>query len=101
MSNNNKRKNMSNSFEFKNKLIQNDENSKEQLCKNSLLTNQKEMISYKNLQNIDLTTYDYIFTGRQINNEILQDFDTFQRLLNNIKKDFSPKLLQNNININK
>ena len=29
MSNNNKRKNMSNSFDFKNKLIQNDENSKE------------------------------------------------------------------------
>ena len=101
MSNNNKRKNMSNSFEFKNKLIQNDENSKEQLCKNSLLTNQKEMISYKNLQNIDLTTYDYIFTGRQINNEILQDFDSFQRLLNNIKKDFNPKLLQNNINCDK
>ena len=38
---------------------------------------------------------------RQINNETLQDFDSFQRLLNNIKKDFSPKLLQNNINIDK
>ena len=53
------------------------------------------------MQNIDLTTYDCIFIGRQINNEILQDFDSFQRLLNNIKKDFNPKLLQNNINIDK
>ena len=38
---------MSNSFEIKNKLIQNDKNSKEELCKNILLTNQKEMISKK------------------------------------------------------
>ena len=64
-----------------------------------ILNNQKEMISYKKIHNIDLTTYDYIFIGRQINNEILQDFDSFKRLLNNIKKDFNPKVLQNNINI--
>ena len=98
--NNEKRKKRINSFELnKNSLMNNDESSEDQLNKTMILKNQKEMISYKNIQNIDLTTYDYIFIGRQINNEILQDFDSFKRLLNNIKKDFNPKVLQNNINI--
>ena len=83
----------------KNSIRENDEKTEEQLCKTMIFTNKKEMISYKNLQNIDLTTIDYIFIGRKIKNEILQDFDSFKRLLNNIKKDFNPKILKNNVNI--
>ena len=40
-----------------------------------------------------------MFIGRTIHNISLEDFSSFQKLLNNIKNTFNPKLLQNNINI--
>ena len=61
--------------------------------------NKKEMLSYKFIHNLDLTTYDYIFMDRKINNETLHNFDSFKELLNNIKKKFNPKILQNNADI--
>ena len=60
----------------------------------------KKMISYKNLQNLDLTTYDYIFLDRQLCNTTIQDFSSFNELINEIKKKFKPDLL-NSRNIQK
>ena len=67
--------------------------------KSKLFSNDKKIISYKILQNIDLTTYDYMFMKRKILNESIHDFESFKTLLNKIKSQFKPELLQNNINL--
>ena len=53
----------------------------------------KEMITYKNLQNLDLTTYDFIFLDRQLSNTTTQDFSSFTALIKQIKNKFKPDLL--------
>ena len=58
------------------------------------------MITYKSVQNIDLTTYDYIFAGRQFLEGPIQDFCSFIQYLNNIKSKYNPSLMYNS-DINK
>ena len=85
-----------NSFKIFQELIINKENSdesSEDLLHKSQIIKKKELISYKNLQNIDLNTYDYIFLDRQICNKIIQDFASFKLLISEIKKKFKPELL--------
>ena len=59
----------------------------------------KEMISLKQLQNIEITTYDYIFVGRHIFNTTVQDFGSFITLLKTIKNKFDPNLFKANKNM--
>ena len=61
----------------------------------SILIKKKEMITYKNIQNIDLITYDYIFVGRQYYEGAIQDFSSFIQYLNNIKSKYNPSLMKN------
>ena len=58
-----------------------------------------EMITNKILQNLDLTTYDYIFLDRQINNTKVQDFSSFIELLNDIKKRYKPESINSGIQL--
>ena len=53
------------------------------------------MITYKNIQNIELATYDYIFVGRQFYEGNVQDFSSFIQYLNNIKSKYNPLLMKN------
>ena len=53
----------------------------------------KKMILYKKLQNIDIFLYDFIFLNRQFCNSKIDDFASFQRLLEEIKKKYKPNLL--------
>ena len=62
----------------------------------SILLKKKEMITYKNIHNTDLTTYDYIFVGRQFYEGTVQDFSSFIKYLNNIKSKYNPSLMKNN-----
>ena len=61
----------------------------------SILKKKKEMITYKNIQNIELATYDYIFVGRQFYEGNVQDFSSFIQYLNNIKSKYNPLLMKN------
>ena len=65
----------------------------------SILLTKKEMISLKQLQNVELTTYDYIFVGRKLLNTTIQDFESFTKLLRSIKNKFKPSLFKANYNI--
>ena len=77
---------------FQDLIINNDEeNSSEDLLQKSAIIRKKEMITYKKLTNIDLTTYDYIFMDRQISNKTLQDFASFKELIEEIKKKYKPE----------
>ena len=79
---------------FQDLIIKKDEeNSSEDLSQKSALIKKKEMISFKILQNLDLTTYDYILLDRQFCNKTLQDFASFKTLLEEIKQQFKPELL--------
>ena len=62
----------------------------------SIFIKKKEMITYKNIQNTDLTTYNYIFVGRQFYEGTVQDFSSFIKYLNNIKSKYNPSLMKNN-----
>ena len=58
----------------------------------------KDMITYKKLQNLDLNTYDVIFSDRQLFGQKLQDLASFKELLDRIKKQYNPEILsQHNI----
>ena len=61
----------------------------------SLSKPKKGMITYKMLQNIDLDTFDIIFSARQFGNSKVEDFTSFKALLKEIKKQFKPELLYN------
>ena len=61
-----------------------------------ILLKKKQMITYKNLQNIGLTTYDYIFAGRKFPEGTFQDFSSFIQYLNDIKSKYNPSLLKYN-----
>ena len=54
------------------------------------------MTTYKNIQNLDLATYDYIFMNRQILNSIIQDFNSFQKLVEDLEQQFKKELLYSN-----
>ena len=93
----NKRKSIRYLKIFQDLIINNDEDeekSSEDLLQKSAIIRKKEMITYKKLTNIDLTTYDYIFMVRQICNKTLQDFSSFKELVVDIKKKFKPELLE-------
>ena len=93
--NNNMRK-RSNSLNARhNKILLNEEDKEDMLSKSILLPRKKEMMKYKIINNIDISTFDFIFAGRVINNVNIKDFDTFISLLNNIKKKFNPLLFEN------
>ena len=81
---------------FQDLIINRDEeNSSEDVLPSSTIIKKKEMITFKKLQNLDLTTYDYIFLDRQFCNETIQDFDSFKKLLKDIKQKYKPELLNN------
>ena len=81
---------------FKHSQIRDKNNEeKEDYAEHSTKT-KKEMIAYKALQNIDLPTYDIIFSNRQFGNTIIEDFTSFKTYLEEIKKQFKPELLYNN-----
>ena len=60
-----------------------------------LSKSKKGMITYKNLQNIGLNTFDIIFSDYQFGNSKVEDFTTFKSILREIKKQFKPELLYN------
>ena len=103
MSNNKRQKKRSNSFHSK--LNRNSigeefkEDSNEDILSNTISITRKEIISLKLINNIDLTTYDLIFVGRQFSDTSTQDFESFIKLLKNIKNKFNPNLLKSNNNI--
>ena len=101
MSNNKNHRRRSNSLD-----VNLNQNKREELkdgvadiLSNSIFIKKKEMIIYKSIQNIDLTTYDYIFAGRQLLESTFQDFSSFIQYLNNIKSKYNPSLMKNS-NIN-
>jgi len=78
MSNKRKQKKRSNSFHIsssQNSIIEDFKDSNEEPLSKSIIVEKKKMTIVKLLQNIDLTTYDYIFVGRPI-------FDTVFKILN-------------------
>ena len=76
------------------KFFKNILNNKEEIIElKADIIKHKKMIRYKKLQNIDLTLYDYIFLNRQFGNYKIDDFASFQRLLEEIKKKYKPNLL--------
>ena len=78
---------------FRDLIINREEKEKSEInIKNEMLTN-------KILQNLDLTTYDYIFLGRQINNTKVEDYASFIELLKDIKKKYKPELLNSSIQL--
>ena len=62
----------------------------------SNLIKKNEMITYKNIQNIDITTYDSFFSGCHFSEGNVQDFCTFIQYLNYIKSKYNPSLMKNN-----
>ena len=97
MSNNKNHRRRSNSLDLN--LNQNSEEHKdvnEDLLNKPIVIKKKEMITYKSIQNIDLTTYDYIFAGRQFLEGTIQDFCSFIQYLNSIKSKYNPLLMKNN-----
>ena len=99
MSNNNNPKKRSNSFHsnhYNNSNIREFDNNK---LNKSINVTKKEMIKFKKIQNIDLTTYNYIFLGRLLSNRTLQDFESYIKLLKDIKNKYNSKMLINNNNI--
>ena len=102
MSNKRKQKKRSNSFHIsssQNSIIEDFKDSNEEPLSKSIIVEKKKMTIVKLLQNIDLTTYDYIFVGRPIFDTVIQDFESFIKLLNRIKKMYNPKLLKVDSNI--
>ena len=94
MSNNKNHRRRSNSLDIN--LNQNNEELKEE--NNDILTKiklikKKEMIAYKKILNIDLTTYDYIFIGQRFLKSTVQDFNSFIQYLNSIKRKYNPSLM--------
>ena len=99
MSNNNNPKKRSNSFHsnhYNNSNIREFDNNK---LNKSINVTKKEMIKFKKIQNIDLTTYNYIFLDRFLSNRTLQDFESYIKLLKDIKNKYNSKMLINNNNI--
>ena len=81
-------KNSNNNQEIKNNLEDLNNISKKKIS--------KKMITYKNIQNLDLATYDYIFINRQILNSTIHDFNSFEKLIEDLEKQFKPEVLYSN-----
>ena len=99
MSNNKNHRRRSNSLDLnQNQNKTNDElkDENDDILSKSILLKKKEMITYKNIQNIELNTYDYIFVGRQFYEGNVHDFSSFIQYLNNIKSKYNPSLMKNN-----
>jgi len=94
MSNNKNHRRRSNSLDLN--LNQNNEELKEEnndILTKTKLIKKKEMITYKKILNIDLTTYDYIFIGQRFLKNTVQDFNSFIQYLNSIKRKYNPSLM--------
>ena len=99
MSNNKNHRRRSNSLDLnlnKNKTSEEFRDETDDILSKSVLLKKKEMFTYKNKQNIDLTTYDYIFVGRQFSEDTVQDFSSFIQYLNNIKSKYNPSFMKIN-----
>ena len=100
MSNNKKHRMRSNSLDLdalnKNKINEELRDENDDILSKSILLKKKEMITYKHIQNIELDIYDYIFVGRQLYEDNVQDFSSFIQYLNNIKSKYNPLLMKNN-----
>ena len=75
---------------------ENEDNKNKEDYQKLLPKTKKEMITYKRLQNINLTFYDIIFSNRQFGNTTIENFTSFKTLLEEIKKQFKPELLYDN-----
>ena len=100
MSNHKRQKRRSNSFHsnINRKSFSDafDNDSNEDILSKTINFTKKEMISFKFINNIELTTYDLIFVGRQFSGTATQDFESFIQLLKNIKNKFNSKILKSN-----
>ena len=105
MENTRRKKRRSNSFRINNNndLESSNKNSNEsndkRFHKSKNVKKIKMIKSLKQIQNIDKTTYDYIFVGRTINGTTIDDFNSFLQLLKTIKYKYNPKLLKSNDDI--
>ena len=101
MSNDRRQKKRSNSFhESSDKIsIKKDFTEIQKDMSRTLVIPIQGMISFKQIQNYELTTYDFIFVGRQFFNTTIQDYKSFNQLLNNIKSQYNPNNLKKNNNI--
>ena len=99
MSNNKKHRKRCNSLDLdvmnKNKISEELKDETDDILSKSILIKKKGMIAYKNIKNIELDTYDYIFVGRQFYEGNVQDFSSFIQYLNNIKSKYNPLLMKN------
>ena len=89
MSNNKKHRKRCNSLDLdvmsKNKISEELKDEIDDILSKSKLIKKKKMIAYKNIQNIELDIYDFIFVGRQFYEGNVQDFNSFIQYLNSIK----------------
>ena len=72
------------------------EKSEDEFQKSEIIV-KNEMLTNKILQNLDLTTYDYIFLDRQISKTKVQDFASFIELLKDIKNKYKPESINSRI----
>ena len=75
-----------------------DNSSSEIVNKIDIVIKKQDLINFRKLQNIDITTYDYIFLGRQFNEITTQDFSSFLSMLQKIKNKYE-KDKMNSLNI--
>ena len=99
MSNNKKHRKRCNSLDLdvmsKNKISEELKDEIDDILSKSKLIKKKKMIAYKNIQNIELDIYDFIFVGRQFYEGNVQDFNSFIQYLNSIKSKYNPLLMKN------
>ena len=98
MRNNKKNRRRSNSFDLylnQNKTSEEEDEIGDILNKPNLMK-RKKMITYKRVQNIDISTYNQIFVGLKFLEGTVQDFSSFIQYLNNIKSKYNPSLMKNN-----
>ena len=99
MSNNKKHRKRCNSLDLdvmsKNKISEELKDETDDILSKSKLIKKKKMIAYKNIQNIELDIYDFIFVGRQFYEGNVQDFNSFIQYLNSIKSKYNPLFMKN------
>ena len=92
---------MSNSINLnQNKISEEIKDKTDDIQHKSNLIKKKEMITYKNIQNIDITTYNSFFSGCHFSEGNARDFCSFIQYLNEIKSKYNPSLMKNRISEN-
>ena len=88
---------MSNNINLnQNKTSEEFKDETDDLLSKSNLIKKKKMITYKNLNNIDIMIYDSFFSGCKFFEGNAKDFCTFIKYLNYIKSKYNPSLMKNN-----